>query len=128
MAQEEDPLILSQRETLSLDPSRGAVVRGGGVNSVNIAPLPSITAPQAPAMTSHCCSYPEATVALNLPDLLSAQGKINAEEEATAASWLWRVMSNTSHLPAGDPPNFRNYKCPPNFDSLCLKKQLYLPR
>lgn len=72
------------------------------MNSVNIASLPSITAPQALAMTSHCCSYPKATATINLPDLLAAQGEINAEKEATTASWLRRVkvMPDTSQLMA----------------------------
>lgn len=93
------------------------------MNSVNIASLPS---QHLKLMTSHCCSYPEATATLNLPNLLSAQGKINVEKEATAASRLWRVkvMPDTSQLPAEDPPNFKHYECLPNSDTLCLKKTI----
>lgn len=49
-------------------------------------------------MTSHFCSYPEATAVLNLPDLLQAQGKINAEKESRL--WRVKVMPDTSQLVA----------------------------
>lgn len=53
-------------------------------------------------MTSHFCSYPEATSMLNLSGLLPVRVKINLEKEGTSAgrSGLRRAIPGTSHLVA----------------------------
>lgn len=64
---------------------------------------------------------------LTCTDLLSAQGKINVEKEATAAGRPRLQNKNQIHLssrPQEKPPNSGYCECPPDSDTLRMKKPI----